>query len=520
VVSNTLGPSGLALSDEVLTDLNSRDYSQTAWFEAAKAAQATPSKSYPASRSIDDLLPPRNTAPGKHPENYHLAFSAPVFSAEEEGSPSRFVGALYALVNWSRIQDEVESPVIKNYFQGLVGPDEFPSAYGWIWDRDGDTILAHDNPELYDEKVSGAVINLPRMVEDVRASDWGRYRPYTFRGKDKSAAFKHTQEGWVVGVGIDDDDIFKGVRELRELLLQATLIVLGISVLLMLITARRATAPILALREHVHRVARGDLDARVDVRTRDELGELGSALNDMTAEIAASREKLVKAEKEAAWREMARQVAHDIKNPLTPIQISIDLAERAHAEKSPEFDAIFDRTVEIISRQVAHLREIASDFHALTGARPASLAAVDVGKVLDEVLVLEAAWAQQLGVTIERRGTNGSVRAEASLLRRVLLNLVSNALQAMPQGGVLTCAIEPRGEQLEIAIRDTGAGIPDDVRRHLFEPYFTTRSTGTGLGLAIAKRVVEDFGGTIELVPAEPGPGTLARVCLPRIASA
>lgn len=515
VVSNTLGPSGLRLSDEALADLNARNYADEDWFkvafEKAKAGQAhiTP-------RRISDLLPPRNKTAGKHAENYHIGFSSPVFTASKDGEPSLFAGVLYALVNWSRIQDEVESPVLKSYFQGLVGQDEFPSAYGWIWDRDGDTILAHANPELYDTRVSGPEINLPQMVADVREADWGLYREYTFRGERKNAAFKHTREGWIVGVGINNDDIFKGVNELRELLFKATLVVLGVAVLWMLVIARRTTGPILLLREHVKRVAHGDLDARVDVRTGDELGELGAALNDMTAEIAASREKLVKAEKEAAWREMARQVAHDIKNPLTPIQISIDLAKRAHVEKSPEFPQIFERTVEIVSRQVAHLREIASDFHALTGARPASLADVDVGKLLDEVLALEAAWARQLGVAIERRGTSGSVRADAALLRRVLLNLVSNALEAMPQGGQLVALVEPRGEQVLIEIRDSGVGVPEDVRKRLFEPYFTTRTTGTGLGLAIAKRVVEDFGGTIELVNAQPAPGTVARVTLPR----
>jgi nitrogen fixation/metabolism regulation signal transduction histidine kinase len=235
----------------------------------------------------------------------------------------------------------------------------------------------------------------------------------------------------------------------------------------------------------------------------------------MTAEIANSREKLVRAEKEAAWREMARQVAHDIKNPLTPIQLSVELCKRAHDEHSPDFEHIFERTVEIVSRQVAHLREIASDFHALTGARPSSLAIVDVGALLDEVLALETAWARQLGVAVSHTGEGGNVKADAALLRRVLLNLVSNGLEAMPQGGELECYVGPDGDELRIEIRDNGVGLPDEIRARLFEPYFTTRTTGTGLGLAIAKRVVEDLGGTIELVPRTQGQGTIARVLLP-----
>jgi signal transduction histidine kinase len=176
--------------------------------------------------------------------------------------------------------------------------------------------------------------------------------------------------------------------------------------------------------------------------------------------------------------------------------------------------------MEIVQRQVAHLREIASDFHALTGARKTSVDRVDIGDMLDQVLELNRAWAQQLGVKIESNGAGGSVMADPALLRRVLMNLVSNALEAMPQGGQLSCSVSPRGDELQIEIRDTGEGLPEEVRSHLFEPYFTTRTKGTGLGLAIAKRVVEDLGGTIELANAESGTGTVARIRLPLAPSA
>jgi signal transduction histidine kinase len=522
VACNTKDPSGHSLPDEVRDALDQRNYSDQVWFEAAKAGQR-----HRLGPHVSDLLPPRNAEPGKHPENYHIGFSAPVVSAATADEPEQFVGALYALVNWKRIQEEVESPVIKTYFQGLVGPEDFPSAYGWVWASDADTILAHDKHQLYGESVSNSPdIHLPQLTAAALAGNWGLYPEYEFNGKLKNAAFKHTRpksEGgfdWIVGVGIDNDDIFKGVHELQGQLFRATAMVALLAVLCTMIVARRTTGPILVLREHVQRVAAGDLEARVAIKSRDELGELGAALNEMTAEIAHSREKLVKAEKEAAWREMARQVAHDIKNPLTPIQLSVELCKRAHDEKSPDFEHIFERTVEIVSRQVAHLREIASDFHALTGARPSSLAIVDVGALLDEVLSLEAAWAKQLGVSVVHTGDGGSVRADAALLRRVLLNLVSNGLEAMPQGGELACDIRREGDKLRIEISDNGVGLPDEIRARLFEPYFTTRTTGTGLGLAIAKRVVEDLGGGIELVPRAEGRGTSAIVVLPLASSA
>jgi nitrogen fixation/metabolism regulation signal transduction histidine kinase len=305
------------------------------------------------------------------------------------------------------------------------------------------------------------------------------------------------------------------VRELRALLFKATLAVLLVAVLLTMVIARRTTGPILELREHTQRVAAGDLDAEIEVHARDELGELAEAFNAMTRDLKASREQLVRAEKDAAWREMARQIAHDIKNPLTPIQLSIDLLKRAHDDQSPQFDAILERTVETVRRQVAHLRDIAGDFHALTGVGRARAERVDLAALAGEVLDLYAAWAQERGVRTQRTGSGGLVRADPTLLRRVLQNLISNAVEAMPQGGELDVGVVQQNGRVRLEVRDTGSGVPEEVRPRLFEPYFTTRSSGTGLGLAIARRVIEDAGGTIELVPATSGPGTIARIELP-----
>lgn len=513
VISNSVDSHGARLPIDVKVALYVRDFSAEPWFLEGLAG--VPSS---VDHHTSDLLPPRNNSPGKHAENYHLGFSAPVHSLAD---PERVIGVLFSLANWKPIQDEVSLPVLKGYFQGLVGPDDFPSAYGWIWAGDADTIIGHPNQDLYGQRVSGPAIGLPHMVENARAQEWGLYDEYTFRGVRKNAAFRRTASAedsgfhWVIGVGIDNDDIFKPVRELRALLLQSTLLVLLLAVLMTMVIARRATSPIEELQRHTQKVASGDLDARIEVRSKDELGELAEAFNRMTAEIKDQRGKLVKAEKDAAWREMARQVAHDIKNPLTPIKLSVDLLRRAKDEGSSEFDHIFDRTIETVKRQVEHLREIASDFQALTGSHRPQLVEVDVGTMLGEVLALNAAWADEQGVAVSRTGPGGRVLADPGLLRRVLINLVSNAFDAMPEGGELVCDVSARDGLLLVELRDTGVGIPDHVRPHLFEPYFTTRSAGTGLGLAIARRVVEEMHGTIALVPAQPGPGTIARIELP-----
>jgi signal transduction histidine kinase len=449
---------------------------------------------------------------------WFLGFSAPVF---DEVDPSIIQGVLFGLVDWRHVQNSVRTTALTEYFRGLRGPDELSSAYGWVWKSDANTILAHPNVELYGRRVSED-LHLPELTQAALADDWGLYPEYVFGGKKKSAAFKHTkrpEEGgfdWVVGIGIDNEDIFRGVNELRANLVRATAVVLLVATLWTLVIARRMTGPILSLREHTRRVAAGDLDARVPVRGGDELAELAQAFNEMTAEVKEKRAELVKAEKDMAWREMARQVAHDIKNPLTPIQLSVDLLRRAKQEQSPQFESIFERTTETIARQVEHLREVANDFHALTGAlKQQNPRDFDAGALVDDVLTLNSAWARESSVHCKRKGGMGRVHVDEPLLRRVLQNLVSNAIQAMVEGGELEIEVKEQRGRAQILVRDRGPGLSAEVRTRLFEPYFTTRSTGTGLGLAIAKRAVEEMGGTIALEPRSDGVGTVATLDLP-----
>ena len=191
------------------------------------------------------------------------------------------------------------------------------------------------------------------------------------------------------------------------------------------------------------------------------------------------------------------------------------LLGRARAEGSQDLDSILDRTLDLMHRQVDNLREIAQEFYQFTGGRKPTPEDFELMGLVEEVLQLHAAWAAELGVEVRTAG-DGTVHADPGQLRQVLVNLVSNAFQAMPEGGELEIETRPRGAQLELEIRDTGKGIGEDAREHLFEPYFTTRSEGTGLGLAIAKRVIEEMDGEIALEPREGGVGTVVRLRLPR----
>ncbi len=518
VVSSTVSPDGKPLGESTLAALAAYDFSKEPWFQRAMTGVDAL-----VDHHESPLLPRRETAPGTHPENFHIGFAVPVHRQIDR---ERTVGVVYALMNWRHVQSKILKPP-RAPVQGLVSPDIYHSCYAWLWMSDADTIIGHPSRDLYLKKVSQPPVNLPELVRAARSADQGMYPEYTFRGVKKSGAFKHCAGpeqgglGWVVGVGVDNDDITVTIDELRTLLLEATLCALAVVIAGTVLIARHTTRPISTLQRHTQRIAEGDLETQVEVDSKDELGDLARAFNKMTHELKDNRAKLIKAEKDAAWREMARQVAHEIKNPLTPIRLSVALLKRAKDEKSSEFESIFERTVDLVHRQVDSMRAIAADFSAFAGTRKASPEVFDVGDLVREVLDLNAAWARELGVSIERRGTGANVFVDRGELRRVLINLVSNALEAMPGGGKLTVAISRRADaaapQVDIEIRDTGTGLSEEVRRRLFEPYFTTRTHGTGLGLAIAARLMDEMNGHIEIVPVsdDEGRGTIARLRLP-----
>jgi nitrogen fixation/metabolism regulation signal transduction histidine kinase len=218
----------------------------------------------------------------------------------------------------------------------------------------------------------------------------------------------------------------------------------------------------------------------------------------------------------AAWSEMARAVAHEIKNPLTPIQLSSDHLRRllaARGSAAPEVEACLDA----IDKQVVALRRIAAEFSTYAKLPDLERVPTDAAELVREVL---AAYlpAPPPGVRIEERYEPApQVVVDRRVLARAVINLVENALEALrPAGGVLRAEVAAGdgGDEVVVAISDTGPGIGDEARRHLFEPYFSTKTSGTGLGLGIVRRAAEAHGGRVE-VKSQPGAGTTFRIHLP-----
>jgi signal transduction histidine kinase len=278
--------------------------------------------------------------------------------------------------------------------------------------------------------------------------------------------------------------------------------------------ATRLTSPLRELRLATRRVAAGDLSEPVPGEGPGELGQVVEAFNSMTRDLADSREKLVRAEKEAAWRDMARQVAHEVKNPLTPMRLAAEHLRRAHEDESPQFDSILKRSVAVIIRQTENLRRIVTDFRDFARMPVQRREAVDLAALLRQVLDLYGG-VPGLTVAFDTDDDVPPVTADPDEMRRVLVNLAGNAVEALSGGeGTLTAGVRRDGDALVVTIADDGPGIPADVLPRLFEPSFSTKTGGTGLGLAICKRAIEDLGGTIDLT-SQPGAGTTVTVRLP-----
>jgi signal transduction histidine kinase len=278
--------------------------------------------------------------------------------------------------------------------------------------------------------------------------------------------------------------------------------------------AGRLTKPLSDLTEAAQRVARGDVEQPVPVAGPDELGEVVAAFNQMQRDLGESRAKLVRAEKEAAWRDMARQVAHEVKNPLTPMRLAAEHLRRAWRDKVPQFDDVLERGVDLIVRQTESLQRIATAFSDFARFPNRRREPVDLPSLLDEVLDL---WRGTPGLEIRREVARPlpPLSADPDELRRVLVNLSKNAVEAIDgRAGTLTATLARADGFLVLTFADDGPGIPDEVLARLFEPYLSTKTKGTGLGLAICRRAIEDLGGTIA-VESRAGAGTKVTVRLP-----
>jgi signal transduction histidine kinase len=287
-----------------------------------------------------------------------------------------------------------------------------------------------------------------------------------------------------------------------------------ISLLLGLLISRKVLGPVSALVNGARRLAKGDLEHRVPLTTSGEIGELVESFNGMADDLVVYRRRLVRAERVAAWREIARRIAHEIKNPLSPIQMSIESLRKAYSSGHKAFDEIFEESTQAILEEVEALKKIVGEFSEFARLPKPTMVAQDLNAVVESTVNLYRN--QREGERL--RYTPGAglppVAIDREQIGRVLANLLSNAFWAIGQDGVVKITTAEEGERVLLRVEDNGRGMTPEVLEKVFTPYFTTRQDGTGLGLAIVQRVVEDHGGTIEIESSD-GNGTSLTIFLP-----
>jgi signal transduction histidine kinase len=394
-------------------------------------------------------------------------------------------------------------------------------------DRSTELALRAQRPELLDEPGFGGieyrpgVAPLERGVGVGRSGDFEGSRGDGLRGNllyhalpladgGTRVALQELEEQLVADIAAAGQGV-AGLRQLglyyeqiargRALVVAAAVLLLSV-VLALAVSAfltNRLVEPLADLVVATRRVTEGDREFAVDTRAVDEVRDLEEAFNEMTAQLVRSETRLRRSERLAAWQGIARRLAHEIKNPLTPIHLAV------HRARQRSDDEVVIESLVAIEEETRNLQRLAEEFSALGRLPAPRRRPVRAAAVAREVGALYVPDTVALSIT-----GDSVLDADEGQLRQVFSNLLKNAVEAMSGRGSLTVRIDPAGG---FEVEDDGPGLPDDPER-IFEPEFTTRSSGTGLGLAIVRRIVEDHGGSIEAVPSPRG-GARIRVAWP-----
>jgi signal transduction histidine kinase len=312
----------------------------------------------------------------------------------------------------------------------------------------------------------------------------------------------------------------RAYADLRTKIRSAALLASGAGLLLAIVlsswAAARVTKPVEDLARAAHELAAGNWNTRVATTSNDEIGELAESFNRMTHDLLDQRDRLVQTERVAVWRELARRLAHELKNPLFPLQLTVENLLRAREQGRQQFDETFRESAATLLSEISNLKTIIARFSDFSKMPQPHFQPVQLSELIQDVAKLHQAQLEKanLAFQFELAENLQSIAADPDLLHRALSNLVLNAIEAMPQGGTLTLRTRYETNSASIEVSDTGKGLSPEDCSCLFTPYYTSKAQGTGLGLAIVQSIVSDHGGRIS-VRSQQGRGTTFIIDLP-----
>lgn len=387
----------------------------------------------------------------------------------------------------------------------------------------GGQLVYSSQPKIYDQNIVSQRMN-PEALYEIRKNQLTQFINPENAGKLKyiSAYAPITDRNGAVKAYLSlpyfekQNELNKEVSGFLSALLNIYVFLLAVAVFITVVISSRITKPLLLIQEKMSGVRLGSINEKIAYQRNDEIGQLVHEYNRMLEELASSADKLAQSERESAWREMAKQVAHEIKNPLTPMKLSVQHLQRNLQHKDEKDREFVNRISETLIQQIDTLSAIAtsfSDFAKMPQAKPEKL---DLIHIITPIADL---YREIPDLEIKLSGNNEAhfVHADKDHLNRIFSNVLKNALQAIPDGkkGKISIDIKNTINDIRIEISDNGIGIPDDKKDKIFIPNFTTKSSGTGLGLAMVKNLVEQSGGKVWFT-TEVNSGTTFYIDLPK----
>jgi len=293
----------------------------------------------------------------------------------------------------------------------------------------------------------------------------------------------------------------------KEVALYSKFIFVFLSVVVLIlffISFNLITRPLNRLQAATNELSKGNWSIQVPESRFSPLNDLIVSFNTMIRELESNRNKLIQAEKESAWRDLARIMAHEIKNPLTPMRLSLERLEQKYALKAPEFEAVFSSALAVMQEEISNLQRFASEFSQFAKLPKAESVDYNLNQQLTEIV---QPYREQAEIHLNFASEHLRFHGDKTQMKQVFTNLIQNAIQSSPENCVLQISTRSKEKEIQVILEDNGPGIPAEDLGKIFDPYFTKRTKGTGLGLSIVKRIVEGHGGVIQ-VDSTPGKGT------------
>jgi signal transduction histidine kinase len=390
-----------------------------------------------------------------------------------------------------------------------------------LYNTDG-YLLATSRPKVFNKGLISEQMN-PRAYRNL---NYGKKSEYVHREKIGKLSYSSAYQPFFNKKGVmlgyinlqhfgQQQEFESQIEQFLVAIINVFILLLAVSTILAIFISNWLTEPLRILQESFAAVKFGEHNQSISYNKEDEIGALVKEYNQKLAELELAAQQLARSERESAWREMAKQVAHEIKNPLTPMKLSVQQLLRSYDPNDPESEERLKRVANSMIEQIDALTKIANEFSNFAKMPQLMNQRMNIVPVIKGVCNLFADSGVKLSFESFTDSINGDVDKDQFV--RVFNNLIKNAVQSIAPGveGEITVRITDHSDQVKIEIQDNGQGIEEDMRARIFVPYFTTKGTGTGLGLAMVKQIIENHGGSIYF-DTELGKGTCFTIMLPK----